>query len=169
MDGPREREGDDGQTEADDEMRARSIILRRLDRAPASRAQLVALAARKDIPAEIAARVLDRFEEVGLVDDSEYAAMLVRTRHRERQLAKRALRVELQRKGIREADIGPALAQVSEADELAAARAVVAKKLRQPSTANARREVQLRRLFGLLGRKGFSSQIAYRVVNEALQ
>lgn len=149
--------------------RARKTMLARLDRAPASRAQLLAVAQKQLVPTEIAEQVLDRFEEVGIVDDAAYAAALVRTRHRERHLARRALRVELARKGINEADMGPALAQVDEDDELAAARHLVAKKLQQPSTANAPRETQQRRLFGLLGRKGFSSAIAYRVVNEALQ
>ncbi len=43
--------------------------------------------------------ILDRFEEVGLVDDAQYAEMIVRTRHAERGLSRRAISTELRRRG----------------------------------------------------------------------
>src|SRR5699024_1472943 len=79
---------------------ARAIALRKLGAAPQSRAQLAEAMASKNVPEEIAENVLDRFEDVNLIDDAAYAEMLVRTRHNERGLARRALAHELWRKGV---------------------------------------------------------------------
>ncbi|SEA77490.1 regulatory protein [Bowdeniella nasicola] len=165
-----EREGEEPQPVSDEqaEQIARTIILNRLDRSSASRSQLAELCAKKLVPDHIADRVLDRFEEVGLIDDAAYAAMLVRTRHAERQLAGKALRAELVKKGITGAAAMQALEQVDEDDELQAAREIVAKRMRQSSMQSAPRDVQKRRLLGALGRKGHSSSVAYRVIDEAL-
>ena len=66
--------------------------------------------------------MLDRFTEVGLIDDAEYARMLVRTRHAERGLSRRAIAVELRRRGIDDELAGDALEQVDADDEEVAAR-----------------------------------------------
>ncbi|MDD9204853.1 regulatory protein RecX, partial [Georgenia sp. 10Sc9-8] len=62
--------------EPDPEQVARTIALRQLSAAPRSRAQLADAMARKDVPEAVAEAVLDRFTEVGLVDDAAYAEML---------------------------------------------------------------------------------------------
>ena len=46
-----------------------------------SRSELSTKLARKGVPAEVAARLLDRFEEVGLVDDQAFARSWVESRH----------------------------------------------------------------------------------------
>ena len=163
--------GDPGEPVSDAEAEdiARTIVLNRLDRSAASRGQLADLLAKRLVPDDIADRVLTRFEDVGLIDDVEYAKMLVRTRFAERHLAPRALRAELARNGIGDAAADAALAQIDGDDELAAARAIVAKRLRQPSLAAAPIDVQKRRLLGALGRKGHGPGVAYRVIDEALR
>lgn len=153
--------------EPDPESVARTIALRQLTAAPRSRAQLAEAMARKDVPEAVAERVLDRFEEVGLVDDAEYAAMLVRTRQAERGLARRALAVELRRKGIDGEVAAEALAAVEPDDEEAAARRLVEKRLR--SMTGLDDEVKRRRLVAMLARKGHSPGLGYRVVDEALR
>lgn len=165
---PQEDDGHGPATDAEAEEIARTIILNRLDRTSASRAQLAELCAKRLVPDHIADRVLDRFEEVGLIDDAAYAAMLVRTRHHERQLAGKALRLELSRKGIAGAVADEALSQVDAEAEEVAARAVVAKRLRQASMLRAPRPVQERRLMAALARKGHRSEVAFRVIKEAL-
>jgi regulatory protein len=55
--------------EPDPEQVARAIVLRLLTGAPRSRAQLADALARKDVPEDVAARVLGRFTEVGLIDE----------------------------------------------------------------------------------------------------
>lgn len=153
--------------EPEPESVARAIALRQLTAAPRSRAQLADAMARKDVPEAVADRVLDRFEEVGLVDDAAYAGMLVRTRQAERGLARRALAVELRRKGIDAVTAQEALAEVDGEDEIDAARAVVAKRLRSMSGLDI--EVKRRRLVATLARKGHPPGLSFRVVDEALQ
>nr|WP_249668993.1 regulatory protein RecX [Cellulomonas hominis] len=145
---------------------ARSIALRQLTAAPRSRAQLAEAMARRDVPEDVADRVLDRFTEVGLVDDVAYAEMLVRSRHAERGLSRRALGMELRRKGVDDGIAHEALSQVDDADEEQAARALARKKLR--ATRGLDREVRLRRAYGALGRKGYGGSLVSRVVREEL-
>ena len=145
---------------------ARTIALRQLTAAPRSRAQLEAALAKKDVPADVAARVLDRFTEVGLIDDVAYAEMLVRTRHAERGLARRALAAELRRKGLGPEVAEEALEQVDGDDELAAARRLVERRAR--STQGLDPQVRRRRLAGMLARKGFPGGVAMRVIDEVL-
>lgn len=152
--------------EPDPESVARSIALRQLTAAPRSRAQLAEAMARRDVPEDVADRVLDRFTEVGLVDDVAYAEMLVRSRHAERGLSRRALAMELRRKGVDDGIAHEALSQVDDADEEQAARALARKKLR--STRGLDREVRLRRAYGALGRKGYGGSLVSRVVREEL-
>lgn len=153
--------------EPDPEQVARAIALRQLTSAPRSRSQLAAAMARKDVPEQVAERVLDRLEEVGLVDDAEYAAMLVRTRHSERGLARRALAQELARKGIAPGVAQEALGAVERADEEAVAEDLV--RRRAPASAHLPYETRLRRLVAMLARKGHSPGSAYRIVTQVLR
>ena len=152
--------------EADPESVAKGIVLRRLTAAPRSRAELAADLAARDVPDEVATRVLDRFTEVGLVDDQAYAQLLVRTRRDSRGLARRALQQELRRKGVGDEEAAAALDGITLDDEVATAEALVARRL--PSTRGLPYETRVRRLAGLLARKGYGSGLAMRVVRDAL-
>ena len=145
---------------------ARQIVLRQLATGPRSRAQLEQKLARGDCPADVAASVLDRMTEVGLVDDQAYAGMLVRSQQAGRGLAKRALARELRTKGIDDELAHETLAFISDADERDRARELVDKKLR--TMHGLAMEVQTRRLAGMLVRKGYSSGMIYAVIREAL-
>ncbi len=79
--------------------------------------------------------VLDRFDEVGLVDDASYAEMIVRTRHAERGLSRRAIAVELRRRGIDEDVAADALEQVDGDDERQAALVLARKLMRDGADA----------------------------------
>lgn len=152
--------------EPDHEQVARAIALRLLTGAPRSRSQLEEAMARRDVPGDVAAAVLDRFTEVGLVDDAEYARMLVRNRHAERGLSRRALAVELRRKGIDDAVALEALDEVGEDDEESAARRLVRRKL--AATAGLDPQVQARRTYAALGRKGYPPGLVARLIREEL-
>jgi len=152
--------------EPDPESVARAIALRQLTAAPRSRAQLAEAMAKRDVPDDVADRVLDRFTEVGLVDDAAYAEILVRSRHAERGMSRRALAMELRRKGVDDEVAREALEQVDDADEEQAARALARKKLR--ATRGLDREVRLRRAYGALGRRGYGGSLVSRVVREEL-
>lgn len=165
-DGPTPGSPADATPDADPESVARTIVLRKLTAAPRSRAQLEDDLARRDVPQDVATRVLDRFTEVGLVDDAAFAASWVRSRQQVRGLSRRALQHELRGKGVDDEVAAAALVQIDDDDELAAATALVARKL--AASRGLPNEVRTRRLTGMLARKGYPSGIAFRVVRDAI-
>ena len=152
--------------EADPESRAREIVLRQLSDGPRTRAVLAAVLARREVPEALAAAVLDRFTELGYIDDEAYASAWVRARAERKGLSRRALAVELRGKGIDEELVAGALETLDPADEAAGARAVVERRLR--TTRDLPQDVRLRRLTAMLARKGHSPGLAFRIVREAL-
>lgn len=161
-----EEPADSAVPDADPESVARQILLRRLTDRPRSRAELAEALAKRQVPAAVATRLLDRFTDVGLIDDAAYARAWVQSRMTGRGLAPRALAMELRRKGIGDDDVSGALSLVEPGDEEAAARAVVLRKLR--STRSLEPAVRTRRLVAALARKGHPPALALRVVREEL-
>jgi regulatory protein len=151
---------------SDQEAVARGIALRQLTGSPKSRAQLAEAMAKREVPSEVADRVLDRLTEVGLVDDAAFAEMLVRTRHTERGLAGPALAAELRRRGVPDGVAAAALSHVTCEDEADRAVALACRKL--ASTRGLPRETRLRRTHAHLARKGYSTGTVMRAINEAL-
>jgi regulatory protein len=153
--------------EADPESVARLICLRLLTAAPRTRAQLADALRRRGVPEDAATAVLARFAEVGLIDDAMFASAWVESRHYGRGLSRRALAAELNQRGVDRADIQAAVDRLSPETELATARALVERRL--AGTAGQPAQVRVRRLAGMLARKGYPSGLAYRVVREALE
>jgi regulatory protein len=151
---------------ADPESVARAIVLRKLTMAPRTRAQLADDLRSRDVPEDVATRVLDRFSEVGLVDDEAFAQAWVRSRHAGRGLSRRALAHELRHRGVDDETVAEAVDVIGPDEERAAARDLVARRL--PSTRGLPYEARVRRLAGMLARKGYSSGVALGVVREAL-
>ena len=120
-----------GEARRDDaEAVARKILLDQLTGRARSRSDLAAKLAQRDVPDEIAVRLLDRFEEVGLVDDAAFARGWVEQRQSGRGLARRALAQELRRKGIDDEVAREALDEIDPDDEVEAARTLVRRRLR---------------------------------------
>lgn len=148
---------------------ARAVVLRRLAMGPRTRAQLREAVLGKDVPSDVADAVLDRFEQVGLVDDADFAREWVRIRHRDKGLSRRALAEELRRKGVAPDLVVAALDGtdgVDADDERAAAEALVARKL--ATTRGLDHAKRVNRLVGLLARKGYGPGLAADVVRRAL-
>lgn len=150
----------------DPEARARDICLRLLTGSPRTRAQLADALRRKDVPDDVAERVLSRFTDAGLIDDEAFAEAWVESRHAGRGLARRALAVELRRRGVADETVNDAVEALDPAREEETARALVARRL--PATRGADPTKRMRRLVGMLARKGYPPGLAYRVVKEAL-
>lgn len=154
---------------------ARNIVLRQLTASAKSRQQLEDKLADKDIPESVARRVLDRFEEVELVDDEAFARSYVRQRAETRKLARTALRLELQRKGVDRDLVEEALTQRTDDDERADALELVRRKLPPSSSLGqqlADREAKqklIRRLVSALARKGYAPGLAFDVVRTVLE
>lgn len=145
---------------------ARQICLHQLELAPRTRAELAGVLRRKGVADDIAEQVLSRFAEVGMIDDTLFAQLWVSSRQRSKGLAGRALGQELRRKGVDDASVAEALASIDPGTEWAAARALVERRL--ASTAGLATDARVRRLAGMLARKGYPAGTAFRVVREAL-
>ena len=150
----------------DPEAVARLICLRQLTAAPRTRAQLAETLKRRGVPDDAAEAVLGRFTEVGLIDDATFAKAWVESRHYGRGLGRRALAAELNQRGVERGDIQEAVAKLSPETELSTARSLVERRLR--ATADLPAQVRLRRLVGMLARKGYPAGLSYQVVREAL-
>ncbi|MCQ4211033.1 recombination regulator RecX [Streptomyces longispororuber] len=156
-----------GESSGDPAERARNICLRLLTGTPRTRKQLADALRKREIPDEVAEEVLSRFEEVGLINDSAFADAWVESRHHGRGLARRALARELRTKGVDSTVIDEAVGQLDAEREEETARELVARKLR--STRGLDRDKRLRRLAGMLARKGYPEGMALRVVRQALE
>ncbi|MGY6025823.1 recombination regulator RecX [Streptomyces spinosirectus] len=147
--------------------RARAICLRLLTGTPRTRKQLADALRKREIPDDAADEVLSRFEEVGLINDGAFADAWVESRHHGRGLARRALAQELRTKGVDSTLIDEAVSQLDSDQEETTARDLVARKLR--TTRGLDRDKRLRRLAGMLARKGYPQGMALRVVRQALE
>lgn len=145
---------------------ARQICLNQLEYAPRTRAELATTLRKKGVEDDVAEQVLSRFAEVGMIDDALFAQMWVTSRHRGKGLAGRALSQELRRKGVADETAAEAVASIDREQELETARALVDRRLR--STAGLATDARVRRLAGMLARKGYPAGTAFRVVREAL-
>ena len=149
---------------ADAESVARTILLDQLTGRARSRRELADKLRQREVPEEIATRLLDRFEELGLVDDVAFAEAWVSGRHSAKGLAPRALAQELRRKGVDDEVAREALDQLGDDQQEETARALVRRKLR--SLAGFDEATRTRRLVGMLARKGYPPGLAFRIVRD---
>ncbi|WP_249349538.1 recombination regulator RecX [Microbispora sp. H10836] len=166
-DGPQEGTAASEGPPADPEAVARAICLRLLTMAPKTRAQLAEALRKRDVPEEAADAVLERFSEVGLIDDEAFAAAWVSSRHAGRGLARRALAQELRQRGVAEETVKDAVGRLDPDEETETARRLVERKL--AATRGVEPQARMRRLVGMLARKGYSPGLAFRVVREAIE
>ncbi|GAA1805722.1 regulatory protein RecX [Nesterenkonia flava] len=171
-----ESDANTAQASEDQYAKARAVVLRKLTGSAKSRHQLAEALREKEFSETVIAQVLDRMEEVHLVNDAEFARTWVRTRHEIKGLGAAALRRELQDKGVSAEHADAALEQISPADEHAAAREMVQTKLRGVTVpvgngAEDRKERDkiTRRLVGMLARRGHSPGMAFQLVREELE
>lgn len=145
---------------------ARRIALDALSRAARTRGQLETLLEKKGVAPEAAGTVLDRFEELGLIDDVGYAEAFVESRHRIRGQGGRALSMELRRRGVADDVVADAVGALDPDREFeTACRIARARYDRMPAVAP---EVKVRRLAGFLARKGYSGSIVSRAVRHVV-
>ncbi|WP_394263670.1 regulatory protein RecX [Trueperella sp.] len=153
---------------SEDEWRvyAKDLCYRQLGMMERSTAQLREAMERNLVPPEIAENVLQAFIDADLVNDARFAAMFVRTRFTGKTTSRRALRMDLQRKGVSGPEADEALDQITSDDELEAATDFAVRKVR--SMRDVEPEVKRRRLYGALGRRGFSPGQIRQAMDTAL-
>ncbi|WP_144206622.1 recombination regulator RecX [Mycobacterium tilburgii] len=145
---------------------ARALCLRLLTARSRTRAELSGQLAKRGYPGDVSARVLDRLAAVGLVDDSDFAEQWVRSRYSRAGKSKRALAAELHTKGVGQEVIAAALAGIDGTAEGERAEELVRAKLRRETlSGDSKDEARIiRRLVGLLARRGYDQNLAGEVV-----
>lgn len=151
---------------------ARALCLRLLTVRARTRAELEAQLTKRGYPDDVSAAVLDRLAQVGLVDDEDFAEQWVRSRRVNAGKGKRALAAELRNKGVDSEVIDAALADIDAGAERTRAEQLVRDKLRReklgdPGDRDAENKV-IRRLVGMLARRGYHQSMALDVVTTEL-
>lgn len=155
-------------SEASREEQARDACLRLLTVRARTRAELAGQLAKRGYPEDVSDRVLDRLEQVGLVDDADFAEQWVRSRRANAGKGRRALIAELRTKGVDSDIIEATLADDEPGAERARAERMVADKLRREKLTGGDDAKLARRLVGMLARRGYGQTMAFDVVKVAL-
>jgi regulatory protein len=144
------------------------LCLRLLTARARTRAELEGQLAKRGYPDDIAANVLDRLTNVGLVDDADFAEQWVRSRRVNAGKGKRALAAELRNKGVDNDVITEALAGIDAGAERTRAEQLVRDKLRREKLSGDDDARVARRLVGMLARRGYNQTMAFDVVSAEL-
>lgn len=144
------------------------MCLRLLTARARTRAELAGQLTKRGYPDDVSEKVLDRLEQVGLVDDADFAEQWVRSRRANAGKGRRALIAELRTKGVDGELIEAALADDEPGAERARAERLVADRLRREKLIDGEDAKLARRLVGMLARRGYSQTMAFDVVKVAV-
>ncbi len=150
------------------EEQARALCLRLLTARARTRSELESQLSKRGYSDDVSLTVLDRLTDVGLIDDTDFAEQWVRSRRVNAGKGKRALAVELRNKGVDKAVIGEVLAGIDAGAERQRAEELVRAKLRRERLDDGDDPKVLRRLVGMLARRGYGQGMAFEVVTAEL-
>ena len=150
------------------EEQARAFCLRLLTARARTRAELAGQLTKRGYPDDVSTQVLDRLAQVGLVDDAGFAEQWVRSRRVNAGKGKRALAAELRTKGVDDEVITAALADIDAGAERDRAEQLVRDKLRRERLGENDDPKVMRRLVGMLARRGYDQSMAVDVVSAEL-
>ncbi|MCU1680755.1 MAG: recX [Amycolatopsis sp.] len=146
--------------------KAKEICFDLLAARPRAQGELRQTLRRKGFDDETIEVLLGKLDKAGLVDDAAFAELWVQARHTHRGLSRTAIVAELKRKGVDEEIAVAAASEVDRESEEQRARELVRKKLR--SLGEVDEQTAIRRLLGVLGRKGYPQGLSYSVIREEL-
>lgn len=147
------------------ESRARNVLLHQLARSAKSTSQLRKILEQREISPEISEKVLERFTEVGLIDDAAYAETIVNSRRNYKGLAKSAIKRELHEKGVSQELVEEAISGITAEDDFESAKQLATRRFGQ--MAHLEKAVRTRRLAGYLQRKGYASSAVFAAIKYA--
>lgn len=150
------------------EEQAHAVCLRLLTVRARTRAELSGHLAKRGYPDDVVNAVLHRLEAVGLIDDEDFADQWVRSRQANAGKGKRALAAELRTKGVGDEVIAAALSEIDPDAERVRAEQLVERRLRRETLGDGDDAKVMRRLVGMLARRGYSQSMAVAVVTDAL-
>ena len=148
--------------------RAKNLAYRYLTARPRSLAELVSYLEKKEIPQDYITPLVEDLKGYGYIDDRKFAATYARYLIQTRGLSRYALRFELKRKGVSEADIEAGLEELfgdedTENEEEVALR--IAKR-KMESMRGVDREKARRRLTDYLRRRGYGFGVIAKVLRD---
>ena len=143
------------------------MCLRLLTVRARTRAELAGHLTKRGFPDDAADAVLNRLEAVGLIDDEDFAEQWVRSRQANAGKGKRALAAELRTKGVEAELIAGVLDGIDAGAERSRAEQLVERRLRREVLDGDDAKV-VRRLVGMLARRGYSQSMAVSVVTDAV-
>lgn len=162
---------DAGREESKAPIRAKALRL--LDQRMRSRKELTErLEAVEEFPSPMIQEVVDDLTRSGLLNDELFASEWVRQRFANRGKSKMVLNRELQEKGIAASVRADALEQITHNAEEQVARKLAAKKAATIKTAApdfAAKQKDLRKVVGVLARRGFPSELSMSIAREELE
>ncbi len=129
-----------------------------------SRGELLAHLKTRGVEDDVAAAILFRLQEAGLVNDDEFAKSWAQSRHNHKKISKRIIATELRQKGVLQSSIDEALSEIDDDSEYRSAFDLAFKKYNTMSRLAP--DVQVRRIQSLLQRKGFGFSIITQVLKE---
>ena len=144
------------------------MCLRLLTVRARTRAELAGHLAKRGFTGDAADAVLSRLEAVGLIDDEDFTEQWVRSRQANAGKGKRALAAELRTKGVAEELIAGVLDGIGAGAERSRAEHLVERRLRREVLGDGDDAKVMRRLVGMLARRGYSQSMAVAVVAEAV-
>ncbi len=143
--------------------RAQALLL--LKFRPRSETELRQRLLKKRINSAQVDLLLEEFKKKGWVDDATFARYFATQQILSKPMARRAVLSRLKAKGIEASLAVSAVEQAAEGkEEIEVARELA--QSRFPLMKNLKPDAAQRRLFGFLSRRGFSSDIVYKVVRE---
>jgi regulatory protein len=138
-----------------------------LEKRARSRSELVIALRRGGVPVDVSTTVIERFTDLGLINDAALAEEFARARHTGRSQAAPAIAAQLRRRGIDDSVIRQAVSDLDPAGDSSAALALARSRL--PRLTGLDTRTRIRRLTGLLARRGYSAEVVARAVREALE
>ena len=150
------------------EEQAHAACLRLLTVRARTRAELAGQLTKRGFPDDVAETVLARLAAVGLIDDEDFTAQWVRSRQTHAGKGKRAIAAELRTKGVDAQLIATALDGIDAGAERVRAEQLVERKLRREALDPGDDQKVIRRLVGMLARRGYHQSMAVAVVTDAL-
>jgi len=145
---------------------ARSAALRLLKFRPRSEHELKSRLAEKGFGDDTVQAVMEEMRRTGLVGDARFARYAA-AQHAVKPVGRRLILNRLREKGIAPELAEEAVQAATQGkDELERAREAAAR--RAAALQGLSREAAQRRLFGFLSRRGFSSEVVWKVIKEVL-
>ncbi|APT84930.1 recombination regulator RecX [Corynebacterium aquilae] len=155
----------------EEKAKVRSRALKILDHRPRSVGELSDRLRDLDFPAALVDEVIADLRRVGLLDDEEFARQWVRQRHMAKGKSRAVLRQELREKKVPADAAEQALSLIDDEDESAVATRLAQKKaagVKKPPEDYQEYTKYLRRIVGVLARRGYSQSLALSVARTCL-